>query len=298
MRNNCVSASPAVDTIMPAMDGAVGRITILGSGSSGNATVLELGAHAKKCLLIDAGLSPSQVKRRMAVACTPGIVLGAILLTHLDTDHWQRSWSAQLEKRPIPVIVRRQHRARALEAGVPAHCLKVVEHSFSLGALAQCTAVEVPHDEDGSTAFLVESSAGRVGYATDLGEVPPRMLDTFRDLDVLALEANYDPALQRASPRPEFLKRRIMGSSGHLSNDQSAEAIDAIARRSSLQQLFLLHLSKDCNTPHLARSTVVSRCPSLHDCTVVAARHEPTASAVFSRAACPLTVREPTTVLC
>lgn len=280
------------------MDGAPGRITILGSGSSGNATVLELGAHAKKSILIDAGISPGQVKQRMAAACRPGIVLGAILLTHLDTDHWQRGWSAQLEKRPIPVIVRRQHRVRALEAGVPANCLRVVDHTFSLGALAQCTAVEVPHDEDGSTAFVVECTAGRVGYATDLGEVPPRMLDAFQDLDVLALEANYDPALQRASSRPEFLKRRIMGSSGHLSNEQSAEAIDAIASRSRLQQLFLLHLSKDCNTPQLARSAVVSRCPSLQECTVVAARHEPTAGAVFSRAVSPLTAHESTTVLC
>ncbi len=272
------------------MDGHFASLTVLGSGSSGNTTVLSFGALTRKCLLIDAGLSPLAVRKRMAEACIPGLVVGAILLTHLDTDHWQRGWTRQLERNPVPVVVRSGHRAKALEAGVPSNCLRVVADSFQLGALASVTAIEVPHDESGSTAYVVESAAGRVGYATDLGECPRAMLDAFTDLDVLGLEANYDLAMQRQSPRPVFLKERIMGPAGHLSNEQCADAVAEIALRSNLQRLLLLHLSRDCNTPALAAGAVGRRCAELAGRTVVALRSEPTQSVSFARAACPLAV--------
>lgn len=280
------------------MDGPIGHITVLGSGSSGNATVLEFGRLARKCVLIDAGLSPLQVRKRMATACRPGLVVGAILLTHLDTDHWQRGWARQLERAPVPVIVRRGHRERALAAGVPSSCLRTVDGEFALGPLARCQAIEVPHDEGGSTAFVIESEAGRIGYATDLGEVTRPMLDAFRQLDVLALEANYDEAMQQRSARPVYLKQRIMSRWGHLSNEQCAEAVAAMAAASTLQHVFLLHLSKDCNAPELALAAVGSRCPELHPILTVARRSEPTAGRGFGRLRCPLAAGGAPALLC
>ena len=224
----------------------------------------------------------------MAQACVPGLVVGAILLTHLDSDHWQRGWARQLERNPVPVVVRSGLRGAALDAGVPSSCLRVVADTFQLGSLASVTAVAVPHDDLGSTAFVVESAAGRIGYTTDLGECPRAMLDAFVDLDVLGIESNYDPDMQRSSPRPAFLKERIMGPHGHLSNDQCADAVMAIAERSALQHLLLLHLSRDCNHPALARRAIELRSSALARCTVVALRGEPTRPVSFSRGACPV----------
>src|SRR4029077_12704376 len=93
-------------------------------------------------------------------------------------------------------------------------------------------------------------------YATDLGCVPAELIERFAGADVVAIESNYDPEMQVGSARPLFLKRRIMGQAGHLSNQQAFEAVSAIARRGpagSPAQVVLLHRSRQCNDPRKVR---------------------------------------------
>ena len=80
--------------------------------------------------------------------------------------------------------------------------------------------VVLPHDRLGTNGFVIDAGGVRVGYATDLGHVPAQLFDRFRDLDVLAIELNYDVQMQLTSGRPWFLRYCIMGGAGHLSNDQ------------------------------------------------------------------------------
>lgn len=87
-----------------------------------------------------------------------------------------------------------------------------------------------------------------MGYATDLGRVPERLIERLRGVDVLAIESNYCPRMQMVSTRPWHLKQRIMGGFGHLSNEQALEAIAAIEPR---EHVVLLHLSRECNCPSL-----------------------------------------------
>jgi ribonuclease BN (tRNA processing enzyme) len=113
--------------------------------------------------------------------------------------------------------------------------------------------ITLAHDEQGVTAFrfdLTPSNAphARLGFATDLGHTTDAFIDHVRGVDVLAIESNYCPQMQLASSRPAFLKRRIMGGSGHLSNQQALDAIERIAPR---QHVVLLHLSRECNRPEL-----------------------------------------------
>ena len=118
-----------------------------------------------------------------------------------------------------------------------------------------CDPIHFAHDQLGSHGFVVDGFGYRIGYATDLGHVPSHFFDRFRDLDCIALEANYDPQMQVESARPLFLKRRIMGGHGHLSNLQALAAIRKLLDRARRlpDHIVLLHRSQECNCPDLVR---------------------------------------------
>src|SRR5205823_4877537 len=119
--------------------------------------------------------------------------------------------------------------------------------------------IALAHDQDGSHGFVIEGFGCRVGYATDLGHVPAELLEHFEGVDLLALESNYDRGMQVNSGRPWFLKQRIMGGRGHLSNEQAYEAIRRLLdrcerkRRPLPNHIVLMHRSLECNCPDLVR---------------------------------------------
>jgi phosphoribosyl 1,2-cyclic phosphodiesterase len=119
-----------------------------------------------------------------------------------------------------------------------------------------CDPIQFAHDRLGSHGFVVDGFSYRIGYATDLGRVPSYLFDRFRDLDCIALESNYDPQMQAYSGRPLFLRRRITGGHGHLSNPQAFAAIRKILDRARRlpDHIVLLHRSQECNCPELLHS--------------------------------------------
>jgi phosphoribosyl 1,2-cyclic phosphodiesterase len=244
---------------------------------------VQFGSITRRIVLLDAGLSPRRVREGLLHRCPPGTELGAILLTHLDGDHWHRGWSAQLARRGVPVLLRAAHYAGALALGIPRACLHVVEGEASLGEHLRVRAVRTPHDEHGSTAFIIDTPAGRIGWATDLGSVHDELVEALTGVDLLGLECNYDEALQRESPRPWHLKQRIMGGHGHLSNDQAMDALDRIRAVADPAAIGLLHLSRDCNCPHLVSRLLASRHTDLAARTVIARRSEPSPALRFTR---------------
>ena len=142
------------------------------------------------------------------------------------------------------------------QASVPARWLNVLTglaFVFSLLDALTCEPVLFAHDQLGSHGFVVEGFGYRIGYATDLGHVPSYFFDRFCDLDFIALEANYDSQMQAASSRPAFVKRRIMGGRGHLSNVQALAAIRKLLNRTQRlpDHIVLLHRSQECNCPDL-----------------------------------------------
>lgn len=254
------------------------QVCVLASSSRGNATAISFDTSGR-FILVDAGLTPRGVRSALSQAQAVGSfhTLRAILLTHLDRDHWSPAWTRQLNRAPVPVVVRAEHAEMALQLGVPKHCLRAVRGRFALGETAQAEAVEVPHDDVGSTAFRFDCESGSIGHATDLGAVEDRLIDAFSGLDLLSIESNYDLALQQASSRPWFLKRRIMGGRGHLSNDESAAAVARLAAGGTIRQLVLLHLSIECNRPAIAVEAMTAAVPALAATMVVSKPFEPSA---------------------
>lgn len=229
------------------------QMTILGTGSSGNCLYLETG---KARLLIDAGFSARQIRQRMASIGRDPDGLDAIVVTHEHSDHAGgiRVLTSKTEtpvycnrftKEALDYQTRKPLNYRVFETGGAFDVGDVTIQSFS-----------VPHDASDPVGFIVYTPDGNLGYITDLGCATRLVLERLRAANVLIVETNHDTGmLQRDLRRPWSLKQRIMSRHGHLSNDAAAGILEQVMS-DELRQVFLGHLSKDCNRPELALETV------------------------------------------
>jgi len=252
---------------------------VLGSGSSGNSTVVTLnGATQPVHLLIDAGLSPRQTAKRLSPFGLSLEDISDVLVTHFDSDHFHAGWIAGMEKHGVTVHAHRRHRHQALRAIGSVRRVQFHEDGPELqrGVATAIESMLLAHDDVGTVGFVIEHDGTRLGYATDLGRVPKSLFERFTRLDALAFESNYDVQMQKSSRRPAFLKRRIMGGAGHLSNDQAMDAILEIASTSPLQHVALLHLSRQCNCPRLVQRLYSDRARHLLDRLTITNQYEPT----------------------
>jgi phosphoribosyl 1,2-cyclic phosphodiesterase len=244
------------------------ELCILASGSLGNCSVLRTPAGV---FMIDAGLGPRSCAKRLNGTGVRVADIRAICLTHLDSDHIRPTWLATVVARGISIFCHESRREDLISAARRATDDESLVRQFRrriecfngrpFAPLAGLSVrpIGLSHDQAGSHGFVIDGHDRRIGYATDLGHVPRALLDHFIDLDVLALESNYDPVMELASSRPWFLKNRIMGGKGHLSNQQALDAIRAILDRCEQQclrlpeHIVLLHRSRECNCPKLLR---------------------------------------------
>lgn len=229
------------------------RIAILGSGSRGNALVVESGGRR---ILVDAGFSCRELERRMlAVGVEPESIL-ALVVTHEHSDHL-RGADRFVRRHRVPVWAtggtlgsgRLGAEARAagrrLVSGVPAEV-----DGFQVEPFA------IPHDAAEPVGLTVEDSAGRrLGLAADLGSRSRLAWGRLAALDLLVIETNHDLGLLRSGPYPWVLKQRIAGSHGHLSNRDAADGVPELVT-DRLRWVVLYHLSQTNNSPALAADAV------------------------------------------
>ena len=232
------------------------RLTILGSGSAGNCAYVETDETR---LLIDAGFSSRQIRKRLAAIGRAPENLNAILITHEHSDHVQ-GLASLAEKLRVPVYCNRDTKEAIeyqLQVRLDAH-LFVTRASFEVGDVIVDT-FDIPHDAQDPVGFLLRTTAGNIGFLTDLGHAPRQVLDRVRAANVLVLEANHDvKLLQDCVRRPWSLKQRIHSRHGHLSNEAAADAAEQIIS-AELRHLYLGHLSRECNRPDLAYKVVNER---------------------------------------
>lgn len=256
--------------------------TVLASGSSGNACLLEMDGFG---LLLDAGLGPRQIARRLQSLGLSWHAIQAVLLTHTHGDHWKETTLVHLARRRVPLYCHAEHHD-ALRAGGLAftalHTCGLVRGyeegvPLELAPGLRCLPLPVRHDSGATFGFRFEGRAdlyGRavaLGYAADLGTWTPALAQALANVDLLALEFNHDPVLEQTSGRSPWLIARVLGEEGHLSNLQAAALLREVLRCSEpgrLRTLVQLHLSRDCNRPGLAaevaRQVVADLDPPVH----------------------------------
>lgn len=226
------------------------KVWALASGSSGNCFLVESEGTR---LLVECGRSMRDVLRYLAFARVAPEQLDGILITHAHGDHI-RSARQISDRFQVPVFasggtlgrstLRHSPLARAIES----------DHPFSLGTI-EVHPFAVPHDCAEPLGFRLESHSARIAITTDLGWAPDSVRARFPGLDLLVLEANYDPYLLHAGRYPPHLKSRVAGYRGHLANQEAAEAIADCGDRAPLR-VWLAHLSENNNTPREALATV------------------------------------------
>lgn len=263
-----------------------GIVQILASGSSGNAAFIRQGETR---VLLDAGISLRRIRRGLEAIGESLDALDAVLVTHEHGDH-VKGLERLLTVRPeLPIhasagtIAALDLRAdfRALTGGAPA----------DIGEL-ECVPFDVNHDAAEPLGFRIEGPDGaRIGWVTDLGFWTDEVAEALEGCQLLFVEANYDPTTLDRGPYPWFLKKRISGSGGHLSNFQTRALVERVAS-SSLEKIVLGHLSEKNNTPGLATSTVKRSLDGSDVELFAAARKEPSPLIALSPGERPRSARQ------
>jgi phosphoribosyl 1,2-cyclic phosphodiesterase len=226
------------------------RFAVLGSGSKGNALVIQGGG---KTLLIDCGYGPREIKRRLAFLDVDITAIDALFITHGHGDHTKGAKQLAGSLGIETYATLETKRFCAGFGGLKNHVPISSPNELRLGGLTvrpQAT----PHDAPGSVCFVIEDGDHAFGICTDLGGPALPVARALSGCDSLVLESNHDKEMLRTGPYTTSLKRRIAGPRGHLSNDQGATLLEMIVRGSPgrLTRVLLAHLSEVNNTPALA----------------------------------------------
>jgi phosphoribosyl 1,2-cyclic phosphodiesterase len=229
------------------------QIISLQSGSNGNCIYVEAGGAR---LLFDAGISAKTARQRLAEHQRDIAQVDAVIISHDHSDHASRLGVFQ--------------RVFGLPVYVTAPTLQAAARRSRLGELAEVynfhsgdtlrfggvsvETIPTPHDGVDGVAFVVDDGTHRLGILTDLGHVFDDLRSAISSLDGVLLESNYDAEMLDDGPYPDFLKRRIRGPGGHISNVEAAELIAGEAAP-RLKWVCLAHLSHENNTAELALHT-------------------------------------------
>ncbi len=244
------------------------RFASLGSGSKGNATLVEQG---DTCVMVDCGFSTRQTVQRLAHLQRQPEDLSAILVTHEHSDHI-KGVLPFARRFGLPVMMTAgTARAASIDAGVAAGVdVRLIDSdkAFSVGGL-QVSPVSVPHDAREPVQFVFFDGQKRLGVLTDLGNITPHVLEQFKACDGFLVEANHDQKMLAEGPYPYALKQRVGGDWGHLNNGQTARLLSQL-NISDLQILVLAHISQQNNSRHRVEAeleSVVSALPkTLYAC--------------------------------
>ncbi len=226
----------------------------LQSGSSGNCIYVETNGAR---LLFDAGITGVQAAERLAAHGRDIREVDAVIISHDHGDHIRHAGVFQ-RKYGLPIYV-----TPATLAAAASRCtlgkLKDIRHFRSSDRLCfgevWVQAIPTPHDGVDGAAFVIEAGLKRLGIMTDLGHVFKDLIHLVSSLDAVFLESNYDPDMLAAGPYPAYLKQRIKGPRGHLSNREAAELLARASEAKRLKWACLSHLSEQNNNPDVALTT-------------------------------------------
>ncbi|HKM05454.1 MAG TPA: MBL fold metallo-hydrolase [Sphaerochaeta sp.] len=226
------------------------RYAVLGSGSSGNSYVFSDGVTS---VLVDQGYSGVELQRRLANIGLDISSVAGVCVTHLHPDH-AKGLGVLARKLRLPIYL---HTAMVekepvvfSKLGIPQECISLVEplEEFSVGPF-MLSCFETSHDSGGSVGWRITYDDTTLMVLTDTGCYTQEQLSLAKTSDILFLEANYDEAMLQEGPYPYYLKQRISGLYGHLSNDQAMQFLQE--SEFTGEHVYFIHLSGTNNEPSL-----------------------------------------------
>ncbi len=230
------------------------RFTVLSSGSTGNAMVVQSGDVN---LLVDVGFSAKKMDQLMKEREISGSDIDAILVTHEHSDHI-KGLGAFARKYDLPIYANEKtweelNRQIGEIAEENKHVMET--GSFRDFGTLKVESFGISHDAAEPVGFCFHEGEQKLALATDLGYMSSKVKETISDADAIVLETNHDVEMLRMGHYPWNIKRRILGDKGHLSNEAAAEALCDVMT-SKTKSVYMAHLSRDHNLMDLARLTV------------------------------------------
>ncbi len=227
------------------------KIAVLGSGSDGNAVLVNEG---RTTILVDAGFSGKTLQDRVNAAGFCISEIQALILTHEHSDHI-RGAGVLARRCKIPVFGTEGTFRNGRRKLGDVNGLKCIQggQSIEINNL-NIKPFDISHDAEEPVGFIIENGTSKLGICTDSGCVTQLMRQRLKGCDALILESNHDSTMLLAGSYPWILKQRIRSRIGHLSNDDAGKFCEEMWH-SGLQHLFLAHLSKENNMPDMARMT-------------------------------------------
>jgi phosphoribosyl 1,2-cyclic phosphodiesterase len=227
------------------------RVCLLASGSKGNSLLVESG---RTRLLIDAGLSARELRRRLELVGVAIETIDALLITHEHTDH-VRGLGPLVRQFGLPVYLQTDLARHLADVGNP-QCVQefVAGEDFTVNDLT-VSPFAVTHDSLAPVGFTFSGERGKIGVATDLGVATRLVMESLRGCRALVLETNHDEEMLRDGPYPWPLKQRVRSAHGHLSNRAGSSLLQDLLWP-GLETVFLGHLSETNNRPELALKSV------------------------------------------
>ncbi len=224
------------------------------SGSSGNAVFVGEGEDR---ILVDAGVSCARIVKELDQIGVNPETLKAILITHEHSDHTAAAGILS-RKFDLPIYATEgTWNGMADKVGaVQSKNIRIIDarQDFYIGKIGVCP-FSIPHDASDPCGYSFYAGNLKASIATDIGCIREGWMNAAANSDILLLEANYDEDMLKAGKYPYVLKKRILGRSGHLSNDDAGRAAVQLAAR-GCKNIILGHLSKENNFPELAGQTV------------------------------------------
>ena len=231
------------------------RFASLGSGSKGNSTIVE---SDTACVMVDCGFGLRNACTRLERIGKSPADLTAIIVTHEHSDHW-KGIGALSAKYNIPVYLSAGSlKAKQIQSGeVLFNCIDS-HRDFYVGDIC-IKPVPVPHDAREPIQYILSNGKVQLGILTDLGHFTPHVVSSYSKCDALLLECNYDDDMLLDGPYPRFLKDRVSGMFGHLSNRQAADLLLALDL-SRLKTLVIGHISAKNNDVSLIKAAIEPLC--------------------------------------
>ncbi|MCD8224807.1 MAG: MBL fold metallo-hydrolase [Clostridiales bacterium] len=232
------------------------RLVSIASGSSGNCTYI---GSEHTHILVDAGISNKRIEQGLNEIGIKSSEIDAVVITHEHSDHI-RALGVLARRRGLPIYGTQETLEEITAASSLGEIDPALLHAvlpdveFSIGDLTLLP-FSIDHDAANPVAYRVRNGRTQVAVATDMGHYDQYVIDHLQGLDAILLEANHDVHMLQAGPYPYFLKQRILGDHGHLSNENAGRLLNCLLH-DHLRYVLLGHLSKENNYEALAYETV------------------------------------------
>lgn len=230
------------------------------SGSGGNSVYIKNGSTE---ILVDAGRSCGAIERALNERNTSLRSISAIFITHEHSDH-VGALEIISKKLSIPIYMTAPSYNEHIKTGTHTERVALAQdvlYEKSVGSI-NISSFRIPHDSKQNVGYIITNGKERFGIATDIGHLTSEIADALSTCTRVIVESNHDINMLKNGPYPEFLKQRILSSTGHLSNEMCAKFTCYLAEH-GVHEITLAHLSRENNTPELAfneSKSVLSRC--------------------------------------